>query len=142
MSKVYIIEDNSIDFQVLQSAFELCNFTGEIFQFTDASSALENLKQLVEDNEFSKLPNLIITDINMPAMDGFEFCRTLMGDENLVVIPVVMMSNSTSPNDIRKAYQAGAKSILSKRIDFDVQVRDVKTLIEFWLSGVVQSYHT
>jgi CheY-like chemotaxis protein len=61
-----------------------------------------------------KKPNLVITDIIMPEMDGFALCKTLKSDPDLKHIPVMLLTSLSDPQDVIKALQAGADNFLTK----------------------------
>jgi two-component system, OmpR family, response regulator VanR len=61
-----------------------------------------------------KKPDLIITDIVMPEMDGFELCKTLKSDPDLRLIPVMLLTSLSNPEDVIKGLQAGADNFLTK----------------------------
>ena len=140
MHSIFIIEDSSVDFKVLERAFKLNNFQGSIQRFSNPETALAELRKLIAMRDLNKLPKLVLSDINMPGLTGFDFCETLMKDEHLVIIPTILISNSNNPEDIKKAYKSGAKTLLNKRLDFEDQVADVKILLDYWLNGPAQIY--
>ncbi len=81
-------------------------FKGEIFE---AGDGLEGLNVL-SANEV----DLIICDINMPNMDGFEFLRRVKSDENFKDIPVIMLSTEKGEEDKKTAFELGASAYLTK----------------------------
>ncbi|MBN1970188.1 MAG: response regulator [Candidatus Delongbacteria bacterium] len=58
--------------------------------------------------------DLIITDLNMPNMDGYEFIRSIRADDNLKSIPIIILSSESKAADKEKGMQAGANSYLVK----------------------------
>jgi len=62
-------------------------------------------------------PRVIFLDVRMPRMDGFEVLRVLRSTPHTRAIPVVMVSTSAWPEDVRRAYELGANSYLVKRFD-------------------------
>ena len=62
-------------------------------------------------------PRVIFLDVRMPRMDGFEVLRALRSAPHTRTIPVVMVSTSAWPEDVRRAYELGANSYLVKRFD-------------------------
>lgn len=136
--QIYIVEDSDIDYEILAEAFRENKYPGEIKRFDSGLAALEEMKSLISNQSLSHLPSLILSDINMPGFNGFEFCQEIMKTDELLTIPVLLISNSKSPDDIKKAYKAGARNLLNKRLEYDDQVKDVKVLIEYWLNGVAQ----
>ncbi len=62
-------------------------------------------------------PNLILLDIMMPEMDGFEVCQKLKGDPNTASIPVVFLSGKSEISDIEKGLSLGAQGFISKPVE-------------------------
>jgi two-component system response regulator len=62
-------------------------------------------------------PRVIFLDLRMPLVDGFEVLQALRGAPHTRSTPVVMLSTSSSPDDVRRAYELGANSFLVKRWD-------------------------
>lgn len=79
-------------------------------EVADAYSGLEALQKLA-----TMTPDLILSDIDMPGMTGFELCRTLSESPQYNGIPFVIYSGSESDEDITNAYAAGAKGYIIKK---------------------------
>ena len=62
---------------------------------------------------------LILMDMNMPRLDGLETATAIKNDPELCVIPIVMFSTASSPQDVRKAYQAHANCYVEKPADLE-----------------------
>src|SRR5665213_3565016 len=100
---ILLIEDNPIDILVLKKTFSNINANCSFTEFYDAEKALTHLRDLkAVDSE--KLPDIIMTDLDLPRMSGHELLEILKNDEIFKAIPVVMFTNSTSEMDVKKAY--------------------------------------
>jgi len=77
------------------------------------------------------LPALIMLDLNLPKMDGFEILRTIRGDSKLRVIPVIVLSSSSEERQVRRAYELGAIAYVVKPMNDFVDL--VGDLERFWL---------
>ena len=97
-----------------------------------ASSGDEALKRLAETKQ---LPDMILLDIRMPRMSGFEVLEKLKSAEPLSLIPVVMFSNSSHPGDVQRARQLGAMGYCVKPAD----AADYQKLSSDIYSGWVRS---
>jgi two-component system response regulator len=81
-------------------------------------------------------PGLILLDINMPRMDGFEFLELLRADPALRRIPVVMLTTSRSEADIARGYELGVNSYIAKPVTYDRLVSIMRAFGHFWLDVV------
>src|SRR5688500_11843327 len=62
-------------------------------------------------------PTLVITDINMPEMDGYELCRLIKDDPALTLVPVILLTSLSDPKDILKGLECGADNFVVKPYD-------------------------
>ena len=102
----------------------------EILIVEDSPTQAEELRFLLEDNDYTvlaanngsealsllkkKRPNLILSDIVMPEMDGFELCSEIKKDEDLQNIPVVLITALKDPKDVVRGLTCGADNFLTK----------------------------
>lgn len=103
---------------VVDDEADIVRLNGIIFQLhnhttTNASSGCECLKKL----EDGLLPDIILMDVMMPGINGFETCAKIKADERFKHIPVVIVSAKTHHADVEKGMQAGAIDYLIKPID-------------------------
>ena len=108
--KVLIIEDEEIMISLLQK-----KLTKEGYEISVARDGEEGLKAMREVR-----PDLVLLDIIMPKMGGFEVMEEMGKDKNLKDIPVIVISNSGQPVELDKAQKLGAKDWLIKT-EFDPQ---------------------
>lgn len=108
--KILIVEDEEIILDLLQK-----KLTTEGYQVSVARDGEEGLKVMREIK-----PDLILLDIIMPKMGGFEVMEAMQKDVELKKIPVVVVSNSGQPVELDKAQELGAKDWLIKT-EFDPQ---------------------
>jgi len=83
----------------------------------------------------ARLPDVVLLDINMPGMTGFEVLRAMKADPKLHLIPVVMLTTSGNEQDIRRAYTLHASSYLIKSVDFTHFVEQIESFVRFWLTA-------
>ncbi|MDP2864219.1 MAG: response regulator [bacterium] len=108
MKKILIIEDEEIMIDLLQKKLTVEGY--EISVARDGKEGLEKMKEVK--------PDLILLDIIMPKMGGFEVMEEMQKDKELEKIPVIVVSNSGQPVEIDKAQTLGAKDWLIKT-EFD-----------------------
>jgi CheY-like chemotaxis protein len=106
--KILIIEDEELLLNLLKS--KLSELGYEIFTATDGLQGLEATKEVA--------PDLILLDIIMPKMGGFELLEKKQEDDSIKNIPVIIISNSGQPVELEKAKQLGVKDWLVKT-EFD-----------------------
>lgn len=104
MTKILIVEDDRTLLKMYQTKLTLENF--EVEAAYDGEEGLEKLK--------TTSPNLVLLDLAMPKLDGFEFLKKMMADASLKKIPVVVFSNLGQESDVEKAKDLGAKDYLIK----------------------------
>ena len=102
--KILIVEDDSILQKALQEFL-----TGEGFEIFSALDGEEGIKMGKEKN-----PDLVLLDIILPRKDGYEVLKELKSDEKTKKIPVVLLTNLGSLNDVEKALEMGATTYLIK----------------------------
>lgn len=79
------------------------------------------------------VPNLILLDVKLPGLSGFEVLEHIRLDERTRLIPVVMLSSSYEDHDVAESYRRGANGYVRKPIDF-VEFREVvRKLAQYWL---------
>src|SRR5205085_1027662 len=94
----------------------------------------EALDMLFQRGRFreQKLPDLILLDLNLPILSGHEVLTALKACPPLNLIPVVILTTSHHPDDIRRAYDLGASSYVVKPRDLEQFIGMCKSLYEFW----------
>ncbi|MGE5621225.1 MAG: response regulator [archaeon] len=112
----------------------------------DSLTQLESLKYILEKNSFDVIavqdglsalkaslkdrPSLIISDIIMPGIDGYQLCRTLKSKEETKDIPVILLTNLTDPREVIRGLQAGADNFLTKPYREDFLISRVRYILE------------
>jgi CheY-like chemotaxis protein len=108
--KIILVEDEEVLINVLSK-----KLIKEGYEVTIARNGLEGLEFMRKDK-----PDLVLLDIVMPKMGGFEVMEEMNKDENLKDISVIIISNSGQPVELDRAKELGAKDWLIKT-DFDPQ---------------------
>lgn len=93
-------------------------------------SARDGIEALEIIQAFRELPDVILTDVEMPKMDGYEFLAALKRNENLRSIPVIMITSRSGDKHRRKAYDLGVSEYITKPYEESVLIKKVKKLLE------------
>ena len=80
----------------------------------------------------TRIPNLILLDLNMPIMNGFEFLAAIKSDDQLKTIPVVILTSSTSAMDMNDSYRNSVAGYIEKPMDPDDYFDIARVLDQYW----------
>jgi CheY-like chemotaxis protein len=125
--RVLLVDDSAADRFLAQEVFATHELTVDLTLCESGAAALEYMHR-----HHGQLPDVLLLDINMPTMTGFEVLATMKHDPELAHIPVVMLSTSQSSEDIRAAYTLQASSYLVKSPQFNVFLEQVEAFITYW----------
>jgi CheY-like chemotaxis protein len=129
--EILLVDDNDDDIVLLKESLRDSRLINLLSVVHDGEEALAYLRR---EGPFANAPapGLVLLDINMPRMNGFELLREMKADPRLRAIPVVMLTTSTREEDIVRSYDGGACSYVSKPVSFD-RLRDViRNLALYW----------
>lgn len=105
---VFLVDDDPDHVVLITRALKETEHAVTPQPFTDPEEALQAL------TDADRLPDLILLDINMPGLSGFDVLTRLKADRRLSRIPVVMLTSSELSSDVAKAYELGASGYISK----------------------------
>lgn len=128
---ILLVEDNEDDIVLIKDAFAEAKFLALLNGVSDGEEALAFLRR-EPPYQHAVQPGLILLDINMPKMNGFELLEILKYDPCLKSIPVVMLTTSKREEDVVRSYAGGAVSYISKPIDFSHFVKIVREFELYW----------
>ncbi len=131
--EILLVDDNIGDVVLTKEALKGADFSSHVNVARDGFEALEFLRRT---GKFSSAPrpDLILLDINMPRKNGCEVLEEIRGDEDLRIIPVVILTSSEAEDDIRRSYELGANCFVTKPADLDEMVKAVQAINFFWLT--------
>ncbi len=128
---VLLIEDNEGDILLIHEALEEVDFNLNLHVIKNGREALDYINQKASVSTFP-LPNLIIMDINLPFLNGFEILSKLKTNPLTQKIPVNILTTSSSESDIEKAYQLHANCFTTKPIDMEEFMSTIHGIFRFW----------
>lgn len=123
---VLLVEDDADDQYFIARAFQESGAPAQLEAVSDGQSAIDFLGR-------QPAPRLVLLDLNLPRKSGLEVLRWLRGDARCRSLIVIVLTSSTSEDDMRKAYAQGANAYVIKPAD-PTRLREfVELLTEFWL---------
>jgi two-component system response regulator len=127
-----LIEDNPYDQVLTLRAFHKST-AASVVVARDGFEALRYLLGDAESAASAELPTLVVLDLKLPRMDGFEVLRRLRAHRRTHLLPVVVLSSSLEERDLHRCYALGANSYLRKPVDFVEFVSVASALGSYWL---------
>lgn len=133
-TSLLVVEDSEYDFETLLRVFKQLSFKASIYHCLDGDEALDFLfhKGKYEDTKINPIPSLILLDLNLPGTDGRDVLDRIKTDERLKIIPVVVFTTSSSPQDIKTCYQKGVNTYVLKPMDLKKLRTTLETLLLHW----------
>lgn len=124
------VEDDPNDTLLFQHACRKAGMTFELQAVSDGDQAIAYLRGANDfcDRKKFPVPQLILLDLKMPRVSGFDVLAWLRADDQFKGLPVVVLTSSNHDADVKRAYDLGAKSYLVKPVGFEALVELVKTL--------------
>jgi CheY-like chemotaxis protein len=143
MSRVTIlhVDDDSNDILLFHHACQKGGLPCNVASVEDGERAISYLRG---EDEFANrqrypLPRLVLLDLKMPRVTGFDVLAWMRNDEQLRAMPVVVLSSSNHDADVKRAYDLGANSYLLKPVGFDALVEIARSLDQYWLGMNVRT---
>jgi chemotaxis family two-component system response regulator Rcp1 len=133
--EVLLVEDNEGDIGLIKEAFKDSKTVNKFSVVIDGQQALDFLNKRGEF-ESSGRPDLILLDLNLPKINGFDVLREVKSNPALQKIPVIIFSSSASDDDVVRSYNLKANSYISKPANLEEFLNVVKTIDEFWFQTV------
>ena len=133
---VLVVEDREDDIVLIDKFFQSAGIPNPL-QFVRTGE--EAVAYLSAEGKYSNraeypLPALVLLDLKMPGMDGFEVLTWIRSQESLRVIPVIVLTSSNHISDVNRAYQLGANSFFVKDFDFRNSVALARLIQDYWLT--------
>ncbi|MBI5348983.1 MAG: response regulator, partial [Chloroflexi bacterium] len=136
LAHILLVEDNRMHIELTLDAFKEARLMNTIHVASNGQEALDYVFGLgmYADRNAYPLPNLILLDLKLPGIDGFEVLRQIKGAPLLKRLPVVMLASSKEEGDRALSYDIGANSYLVKPVSFEGFLGVVKQIEGYWLS--------
>jgi CheY-like chemotaxis protein len=135
LRQILLVEDNPNDAELTMEALAEHHLANTVVWVKDGEEALEFLfctgrfsgRECAEDDLA-----VILLDLKLPKVDGFDVLRAIRGDDRLKHIPVIIMTSSRQEKDMVESYELGTNAYVFKPVDFSEFMEAVKELGGFW----------
>jgi len=133
---ILLVEDNRLDAELTLDAFHEAKLLNAIHVAPNGQEALDYLfgKGKYADRKAFPMPNLVLLDLKLPGIDGFEVLRRIKSTPLLKRLPVVILTSSKEEGDRALSYDTGANSYLVKPVSFEGFLSVVRQIEGYWLS--------
>jgi two-component system, chemotaxis family, response regulator Rcp1 len=133
--EILIVENDPAMARLTFEAFREAGHTSPIVSFPDGDEALAFLRRTGKYSE-QPLPNIICLDLHLPKKPGLQVLAEIKQDPELKAIPVIVVSGSDNPREVREAYELHASCYIRKPDDLEPFLRFARICFEFWGSVV------
>jgi len=133
--EILLVEDNPGDVRLTREAFRDAKVRNNMVV---AGNGLEAMAYLKQENEHAKAvrPDLVLLDLNLPRMNGFEVLDAIKADESLKRIPVIILTTSQAEQDILRSYNLYANAYVTKPMNLEQFIVAIRAIEGFWLEIV------
>jgi two-component system, response regulator len=125
---ILLVEDSADDEELVKLALQQAGFANQVRVARDGEQALDALAELPAG------VRLVVLDLKLPKLNGFELLRQIRANPATAQLPVVVFTSSDAPEDIRRAYEAGANAYVCKPVEFDHYAEVVRQIGSFWIN--------
>src|SRR6266704_1628356 len=132
---VLLVEDNPDDEALTLRALKKNNIRNEVVVARDGSEAIDYLfgTGVFAGRDLSSMPQIILLDLKLPKIDGFEVLNRVRASESTKLLPVVILTTSNEDQDRIRGYDLGANSFVRKPVEFEKFIEAVRQLGLYWL---------
>jgi chemotaxis family two-component system response regulator Rcp1 len=133
--EILLVEDNPGDVRLTEEALKDGKVSNRLNVVGDGVEALAFLRQ---EGKYAGAPrpDVILLDLNLPRKDGRQVLAEIKADDDLKRIPVVVLTTSSSEQDILRSYNLHANCYITKPVDLEQFIEVVKGIEDFWLTIV------
>jgi len=133
--EILLVEDNMDDADLTIRSLKKNHITNNLYHVKNGAEALDFLfakgKYLSRSKETR--PKLILLDLKMPKLNGIEVLEKIKSNPDTKTIPVVILTSSEEDPDIKRCYELGANSYVTKPVEFEGFFKAVKDLGFYWM---------
>jgi two-component system response regulator len=132
---ILLVEDNPDDEALTLRALNKNKLANGVVVARDGAEAVDFLfgTGAHAGRDVNDLPQIVLLDLKLPKLDGFEVLRRIRADERTKVLPVVILTSSKEERDVAQGYRDGCNSYVRKPVNFDEFVEAARQLGLYWL---------
>ena len=133
LKRILLVEDDPKDVELTLTGLAEYNLANEVVVARDGEEALDYLhRRGSHEKRANGNPAVILLDLKLPKVDGFEVLQQIRANEQLKMIPVIILTSSQEERDLVRGYQLGVNAYVVKPVKFHEFVNAVKELGVFW----------
>ncbi len=133
LARVLLVEDDPHDVVLIITAFAEVGLTDQIIVVNDGVQALDYLQARKAFRYRSPgYPAVVLLDVKLPLVDGFEVLQQIRSDPATKLLPVVVLTSSNQERDRQRAYELGANGYVVKTIDYEADTAALHAIARFW----------
>lgn len=134
LETVLLVEDNEDHIEHTMDALNEGGLVNNIRVVKDGKSAIDYVFRKGEyaDPKSSPRPCIILLDIKLPKMGGFEVLETIKKDPEFKTIPIVLLTTTSNREDIERGARLGANDYIVKPVEFEIFMHKIKGLGKYW----------
>jgi CheY-like chemotaxis protein len=126
---ILLAEDDDGHAYLVEHNLRDAGFTNEFVHVSDGQAALDFIAcEGPYSNRPTGLPLLLLLDINMPRVDGVEVLRRLREDPRTANLPVIILTTTDDPREVRRCYELGCNNYVTKPVEYDRFVEAIRRL--------------
>jgi CheY-like chemotaxis protein len=130
---ILLVEDDPGDVHLAMAVFRTINMAERTVVASDGQEALDFLRLRGRFTDRNPgLPALIVLDLKMPRVDGFDLLQQIKADAELKLLPVVALTSSREARDIERAYDLGVNGYVVKSISFAEYSETLRSVATYW----------
>ncbi|HYG24098.1 MAG TPA: response regulator [Verrucomicrobiae bacterium] len=132
---ILLAKDNETDVMLVRRAMNIAGLRASLQVVRDGQQAVDYLAGIDGycDRVLHPFPKLMLLDLQMPRLDGFEVLRIVRTDLHFTHLPVIVLTSSENPSDIKRAYEMGATSYFRKPDNVEGLDEMIHVLHAYWL---------
>ena len=135
-ANILLVEDNPMDVELTLDAFRDARLANAIRVAPTGEDALDYLlgRGTYADRDAHPIPDLVLLDLKLPGMSGFDVLRQVKSTAGLRRIPIVILTSSEDEGDRARGYDNGANSYLVKPVSFEGFLEVARRVTDYWVS--------